>query len=194
MARRRWPVVTGVVLALVLSGAAVLAWPVSDPATAAAGRAVDLAETELDDAGRNHEVDACNYYSGQARGPATGCPAGWSRGPWCADFARYVWQHAGVTGAGEIDSWARSGRQYGERHGTWHPADSDYTPRPGDLVVYRDGAFEVPDGVSDHVGIVVAAHLGWFSTVEGNVTGGVTERRYVPRGMGTIEGFASPAA
>ncbi|GIG60007.1 hypothetical protein Lfu02_43790 [Longispora fulva] len=193
MARRRWPVVGAVVVAVGLAAVAVLAWPVSSPASAAAGRAVEVAETELDDAGRNHQVDDCIFYSGQARGQAKGCPAGWSRGPWCADFARYVWKGAGVPGADELDSWARSGRKYGERHGTWHPADSDYTPRPGDLIVYRDGAFEVPDGASDHVGVVVAAHLGWVSTVEGNVTGGVTERRFVPRVAGTIEGFASPA-
>ncbi|MGY0234001.1 CHAP domain-containing protein [Longispora urticae] len=196
--RRRWLIVVTVVAVLVIVTGAVGLWPISAPATAAAGRVVDLAEQELDSGGRDHEVDGCNFYSGQARGGGPGCRAGWNRGAWCADFARYLWTNAGVPGAKELDEWARSGRQYGERHGTWHPADTGYTPRPGDLVVYRDGAFEVPDGNSDHIGVVTAAHVGWFSTIEGNVTGGaaggVTARRHVPRDWGTIEGFASPAA
>ncbi|WP_018348490.1 CHAP domain-containing protein [Longispora albida] len=192
--RAKWLIAGVTVLVLLGVAATVALWPISDPATPAAGKVVELAERELANTDRDHEVDGCNYYSGQARGGAAGCPAGWNRGPWCAEFARYLWTNAGVPGAKGIDAWARSGRQYGEKHGTWHPADSGYTPRPGDLVVYRDGAFEVPDGNSDHIGVVTAVHLGWFSTIEGNTTGAVTARRHVPRSWDTIEGFASPAA
>jgi hypothetical protein len=168
--------------------AALTATTPASAATDTRDKMVQIAQRELGDSSRNHMVNGdCNYYSGQAKGGQSGCPAGWAHGEYCADFAKYVWKNAGdVDFLNELDSWAYSFKNYGIKHGTFHAAGSGYQPKPGDAAVFEwnDG-----DGHVDHVGIVTANKNGRVTTIEGNSTGGMVQQHVKPGG---IDGFIAP--
>jgi hypothetical protein len=149
-----------------LGGSAVTA---AQPALAATPQEnmASIATGELNNDARNHEINGCNFYSGVFHGQSAGCPTGWHRADWCADFVKYAWRQAGgVTDLREIDSWAQSFKDYGLAHQTWHPIGSGYEPRPGDAAVYKDRGGT--PGKADHVGIVVQNDSGGTTTIEGN--------------------------
>jgi hypothetical protein len=82
---------------------------------------------------------------------------------WCADFARWVWEHAGAGDTSELDAAAGSFYVYGQKHGTLHK-----TPAVGDAVVfdYHGG------GRADHVAIVTKVEAGGrIETVSGDWAG-----------------------
>jgi hypothetical protein len=84
--------------------------------------------------------------------------------PWCADFVSYVILQASLHGAGEAfknphsGSWRIPGvytmREYFESKGEFYTVDSDYLPRPGDVVFYDGGTF------GTHVNFVVWSDAG----------------------------------
>ncbi|HEX5739965.1 MAG TPA: FG-GAP-like repeat-containing protein [Pilimelia sp.] len=99
---------------------------------------------------------------------------------WCAMFATWVWEQAGIADvprgeyvATALGAWGRqrglfSGRPAGSRGGD---------PRPGDLIVYGEPA----QGLGGHVAVVAAVHRdGTLTTVDGNFGNRVTERRVDP--------------
>lgn len=81
------------------------------------------------------------------------CSGGYTGGPeyWCADFAQWVWQHAGLSTEG-LSPEAASFVAYGEANGTQHTR-TGYQPKPGDAVEF--GSTE-DSGRIDHVAIVTA--------------------------------------
>ena len=71
--------------------------------------------------------------------------------------------------------------------------DGTITPRVGDIITYNwDKASQPNDGWSDHIGIVESVGTTFFTTIEGNMSGGVVGRRTVNIGDGYIRGFARP--
>lgn len=83
----------------------------------------------------------CNKYSASWGVGGSGCPAGETSEEWCADFAAWAWQRAGVQfsygyGRDQIDAAAASFYVWGVHEGTWHPARSGYRPQPGDVALY----------------------------------------------------------
>ncbi|GAA4550955.1 CHAP domain-containing protein [Amycolatopsis samaneae] len=155
-----------------------------DSAPSGADRVAAIATAELTDAGHNHQVDGCNFYTGALGRTSAGCPEGWGRVAWCADFARWVWKRAGLKIDG-LDAYAESFRKFGARHGTWHPVSSGYRPVPGDAIVYRD---DNGNGLADHVGLVVANGADGLVTIEGNWGSRVAKRINPAR----AQGYTSP--
>jgi hypothetical protein len=99
----------------------------------------------------------CNKFSAYWGSGSQGCPGGEASEEWCADFAAWVWQKAGVHLAygyspGELNAGAVSFYEWGVAHGTWHPASSGYRPAAGDVVVYGLRLGAVPWAA--HVAIV----------------------------------------
>ena len=90
---------------------------------------------------------------------------------WCADFAKWVWQQAGVTadmntlnaGAVSFHTWAV--------HQGQNPQADTGTPEPGDAVLfYRPG--RLPNGFADHVGLVSGVNAdGSLNMVNGDFSG-----------------------
>ena len=77
----------------------------------------------------------CNKYSADWDAGTEGCPSGEQSEEWCADFAAWAWQEAGVQftygyGPGEINGGAVSFYEWGVANGEWHPATSGYVASP----------------------------------------------------------------
>lgn len=71
--------------------------------------------------------------------------------------------------------------------------DGSITPKVGDIITYNwDKKSQPNDGYSDHIGIVESVGNGSFTTIEGNMNGGIVGRRTVVVGDGCIRGFARP--
>jgi hypothetical protein len=148
---------------------------------------------------------ACSRNSAGGNSFGTSCTGnGGSPEYWCADFALWVWAHAGVDTSG-LDAGAGSFYVYGLNNQTLHSQ-----PAVGDAVVfnYHGGAS------ADHVAIVVQVGNGTIETVSGDwggVSGSEAEFSSTshvtlnapayeaglgtsPGTMGmTISGFVSPA-
>jgi len=79
---------------------------------------------------------------------------------WCADFAAWAWSQAGASftygfGTNDINAGAISFYAWAEANGTWHGANSGYTPQPGDAVVYA-----LSTSTAQHVAIVSSYTAG----------------------------------
>jgi len=144
-------------------------------------RIVQIAESQVGQA-EHPDGSNCTKY-----GPCEG---------WCALFAAWVWQHAGIPLPGGTAPWAYSGTIY-----TWAKGHGGQvlppsaTPAPGDAVFYGTGPTD-----SVHVGIVVRVlPNGEIETVEGNYDNRVERVGPFPpadatRGWETapIYGYAQP--
>ena len=91
--------------------------------------------------------------------------------PWCADFVSWVYHEAGVPLANpHSGSWRIPGtytlREYYESTGTFRPADSDYTPKLGDTMLYDN-----PNQFGQHVNIVLTVDGDTITTIGGNEIG-----------------------
>jgi hypothetical protein len=114
----------------------------------------------------------CNPYSAYW-GDGTTCSNGLRAAEWCADFAAWAWQQAGVSftyryGSSDVNAGAKSFYYWALAHGTWHPAGSGYTPQAGDVAVYGPSAAD-----ATHVGVVVSN-----GTIGPNVVNGDWEINY----------------
>ncbi|MEV4722044.1 CHAP domain-containing protein, partial [Micromonospora noduli] len=162
---------------------------------------VSVARSELANSSRNVEIpmgSGCNFYSGYWVSGYNECGrAGFRKNAWCADFARYVWKVGGVTDLKGLSPWAYSFWRYGLSRGTWHAANSGYTPQPGDAVVFDWNPPFNPKVYEDidHVGIVESYSGGKLTTIEGN-TSDATHRRDRTSSLrnGEVVGFTSPIA
>ncbi|MGH2861207.1 MAG: CHAP domain-containing protein [Solirubrobacteraceae bacterium] len=99
----------------------------------------------------------CNKFSAYWGVGAQTCPDAGSSEEWCADFAAWAWQHAGVPfsygfSPGDIDASAASFYAWGVAHGAWHSAYGTYRPEPGDVAVYGLSSGTSPSAA--HVAIV----------------------------------------
>jgi hypothetical protein len=109
---------------------------------------------------------------------------------WCAMFATWTWQMAGVPDVPRDIFAARGLGKWGKDHGLFHS-----TPKVGDWAI-----FGPPDGqIGGHVDVVVAVHSDTeIVVVGGNVSDRVTKRTINPHTdrMGTanvlISGYVSP--
>jgi hypothetical protein len=148
----------------------------------------------------------CNKFSDYWNAGAAGCPSGEKSEEWCADFAAWAWQKAGVGvtygyAPDEINGAAASFYEWGVANGQWHPASSGYIASPGDVAVYGLSLGEDPSAV--HVAIVIddaPGQLGpnvvngdgdrtGFSVVE---TGTDQEQADAGNGVSVLAGYVSP--
>jgi cell wall-associated NlpC family hydrolase len=98
---------------------------------------------------------------GNNRGDILKYPRYFGRGAeaWCADFASWVYTHAGVP---MNNASCASVVSHLKATGKWKTSN----PQPGDLVLFD---WRGADGRSDHVGIVVSVNKdGSVNTIEGN--------------------------
>jgi hypothetical protein len=105
----------------------------------------------------------CNKFSAYWDAGVAECASGEMSEQWCADFAAWVWQKAGVPvsygyGPGQINARAASFYAWGLANGRWHPATSGYVAGPGDIAVY--GLVPGPDPSAAHVAIVTESTRG----------------------------------
>ncbi|MCL2419129.1 MAG: CHAP domain-containing protein, partial [Conexibacteraceae bacterium] len=105
----------------------------------------------------------CNKFSAYWHAGTPGCPNGEMSETWCADFAAWAWQQAGVRftygfGPGDINAGAVSFYEWAVANGAWHPATSGYVAAPGDLAIYGLSLGAVPSAV--HVAIVTRDSRG----------------------------------
>jgi CHAP domain len=105
----------------------------------------------------------CNKFSAYWDAGTAHCPSGESGEEWCADFAAWAWQMAGVQitygyGPGEINGAAVSFYEWGVATGNWHAATSGYVAEPGDVAVY--GLSLGTDPFAAHVAIVTGDAQG----------------------------------
>jgi hypothetical protein len=101
----------------------------------------------------------CNKFSAYWGAGDTNCASGNTAEEWCADFAAWAWQKAGIAvpygyGAGDLNAGAISFYRWGVDHGTWHPADSGYRASAGDVAVYGLNLGSYPTAA--HVAVVVS--------------------------------------
>jgi CHAP domain len=83
----------------------------------------------------------CNKFSAYWGVGQSICPSGEKSEEWCADFAAWAWQGAGLSfqfgyRPGEINGAAVSFYEWAVAHGEWHPTGSGYVASPGDVAVY----------------------------------------------------------
>ena len=92
--------------------------------------------------------------------------------PWCADFAKWVWQRAGVTtDMNTLDAQSASFYAWGLKQRETMPVDRG-TPAAGDVVVFYPPGRVGPATLGDHVGIVTAVHPdGTVDLVNGDFLG-----------------------
>jgi hypothetical protein len=148
----------------------------------------------------------CNKFSAHWVAGTGGCPSGETAEEWCADFATWAWQMAGVQftygyGPGEINGAAASFYDWGVANGEWHPATNGFVASPGDVAVYGLSLGADPSAV--HVAIVIddaAGELGpdvvngdgdrtGYSVVE---TGTDQARADAGNGDSILAGYVSP--
>jgi hypothetical protein len=99
----------------------------------------------------------CNKFSAHWHAGTQDCPSGNRAEQWCADYAAWAWQEAGLRFSygydpGEINGAAVSFYEWGVANGEWHPASSGYVAEPGDVAVYGLSLGADPSAV--HVAIV----------------------------------------
>ena len=99
----------------------------------------------------------CNKFSAYWNAGTDACPNGEKAEEWCADFAAWAWQMAGVQvnygfDPGEINGAAVSFYEWGVANGEWHPAASGYVAMPGDVAIY--GLSLGTDPSAAHVAVV----------------------------------------
>ena len=105
------------------------------------------------------------------------------REPWCADFISWLFKEAGAplknlhTGGWRIPGTFTL-REYYQQSGSFKPVDSGYTPRPGDVAIYRESPL-----FGDHINLVLDYRDGILTTVGGNENNRVrvfvnSERQY----------------
>lgn len=122
----------------------------------AAQRIVAIAQSQVGYA-TNPSTSYCNKFSAYWNAGAPGCPGGERSEEWCADFAAWAWQKAGIQvnygyGPADINGGAVSFYEWGTANGEWHPAASGYVASPGDVAVYGLSLGADPSAV--HVAIV----------------------------------------
>ena len=144
-------------------------------APASATTAGDIATKALSQVGQG-PCGGNNGYYATGTAQTNSCDGnGGAAHSWCADFAGWVWQQAGITdlstdltfnGNHSLDDGASSFYNYGQRHGTL-----SMTPAVGDAVVYNYGTQGNPPNWASHVAIVVQVNSdGTVDTVGGNTT------------------------
>ena len=130
---------------------------------------VDIVRIAQEQLGLTEIPDGCNC------GPQIQKFLGSSPGEaWCADFVSWVYREAGHPFSGGVDDgWRLPGvagmHSWLVANGIWHPRGNSDTPRPGDVIIFRD---------DDHVGIVESVDGTTVRSIEGNTSNHVGRRSY----------------
>lgn len=138
------------------------------PAGATVKSGQRIANLALANMGRH----ACSHNSLGGRAYGSSCTGNGGRPEyWCADFAKWVWQHSGVARTYELTPAAGSFYDYGLRNGTLTG-----TPAVGDVAVFN----YYGGGVAEHVAVVTAVNPdGTIETTSGDWGGrGGTEAQF----------------
>ncbi len=112
---------------------------------------------------------------------------------WCADFASWVLKEAGTpfTG-GASGGWRIPGvdsvRAYFEQNNAYHPVNTGYTPKPGDIVIYQTGSLPYPH----HVNIVISVDGEKMTTIGGNESGQIKKADHESYNASYITGYGTP--
>jgi len=98
---------------------------------------------------------------------------------WCADFVSWVYNEAGKPLLNpHSGSWRIPGtftlREYYESIGKLKLADSGYTPKVGDIMLYDN-----PSPFGQHTNIVIDNDSGIVTTIGGNEPGGIRIVKHV---------------
>lgn len=106
--------------------------------------------------------------------------------PWCADFVSWVFNKAGVPLSNpNTGNWRIPGtytlREYYESAGKFQSAQSGYSPKIGDIMLYDN-----PSPFGQHTNIVIKNDNGVITTIGGNEPGGI---RVVKHDKGDGAGF-----
>ena len=93
--------------------------------------------------------------------------------PWCSDFVSWVLNEAGIPLKNpNSGSWRIPGtytlREYYEAEGKFESADSGYSPKVGDIMLYDN-----PSPFGQHTNIVIRNENGIVTTLGGNEPGGI---------------------
>jgi hypothetical protein len=140
-------------------------------------------------------VSYCNKFSAYWDAGTEDCPSGERAEKWCADFAAWAWQKAGVHftygyDAEEINGAAVSFYEWGVANGKWHPATSGYVASPGDVAVYGLSLGAHPSAV--HVAIVTNDPPGQRGPDVVNGDGDRTGFSVVETGTNQVRADAGP--
>jgi hypothetical protein len=116
---------------------------------------------------------------------------------WCAEFARWVWRHGGVTDYAGLDGYAQSFKEYGTERGLFHSRTSGYNPQPGDAVVFDWDHDPGDNHPIDHVAIVESVSGGQVHIIGGNQgssdnNSSSVSRRDYSLSDGDITGYTEP--
>ncbi|NRQ35953.1 CHAP domain-containing protein [Nonomuraea sp. NN258] len=158
-------VMLSVAVALGATAAVDLAAPQVAAANAAPSRGV-IAATANSQVGTTATGDQCQKY-----GPLCA--------DWCAMFATWVWEQAGVAGSPRSLYVATAIGQWGVERGLFkrRPASARGNPLPGDIAVYG----EPGSGTGGHVSIVYTVNGdGTITTIDGNDGNRVTRKTINP--------------
>ncbi|MGN9786939.1 CHAP domain-containing protein [Nonomuraea sp. ZG12] len=170
-------------MAVALGGTAAyeLAVPQAAAANAAPSRGV-IAATANAEVGTTGDGNQCQKY-----GPLCA--------DWCAMFATWVWERAGVAGGPRTTYVATAIGSWGADRGLFKRRSSGGKPLPGDIVVYG----EPGSGTGGHVSIVHTVHGdGTITTIDGNYNNRVAKRSINPATARAgardvlISGYVSP--
>ena len=165
-------------LAVLLAGGALLTFNPAGRASAASPTGTDIATVALGQLGGT----CSDYYN---------CP---DPGEWCADFARWVWQQAGIADRTGLTGASASFYDYGANH---NGSLSNY-PQVGDAVVY---GYNPANGTAQHVAIVTSVDTtnNTIESVGGNENNTVQLDGPYPWAVGgsptgqVINGYIKPA-
>lgn len=104
--------------------------------------------------------------------------------PWCACFVSWCANEAGLIDSGIVPKAAavRAYHRFYADKGRFHYASEEYTPQPGDFIVF---------GADTHIGIVQYVENGRVVTIEGNTSDAVHSRSYAI-GSSYITGYCNP--
>ena len=132
----------------------------------------------------------CNKFSAYWNAGTADCPSGERDEEWCADFAAWAWQEAGVQftygyDLGDINGGAVSFYEWALANGEWHPATSGYVAAPGDVAVY--GLLLGANPSAAHVAIVTDDSPGQSGPDVVNGDGDLTGFSRVETGVDQVQ-------
>ena len=121
-------------------------------------------DAEMDGAnasGSRNFVEYNRMYGKLDNGEGNGMSYGYS---WCAAFVSWCLRHAGVDEEVAVSEVScRRMTDWYRENATFHPRESGYVPRPGDIIMFHDG-----DGVAHHVGLVCGTEGSRVHVIDGN--------------------------
>ena len=142
-------------------------------------------------------------------GNTIGDYSGFNDGQWCSDFVSemlirngYDIERSSIAGHEDdntiFKSLERSGAAIHLDQAAQYNGESpdDYTPQPGDVVLFDFAKGGSPDGTTDHVGFVIQDNGdGTITTIEGNTSGaagGSCVAIHNDRSRSEVYGYATP--